>query len=302
MKNHHIPVLLSEVSGFVFENSLVPVVFDGTFGGGGYSTLFLEKGAEVYTTDLDTSVYDRYFLSHSKTPHLHTYFGNFADVIQEFESGFFSSIVADLGYSSNQLEEGGRGFSYHQLNDFLDLRYDQSKGRGLLENLSKVGSNDNLGKILFQYSGETMSRRIAGQIFDDFRAKKLVVVADLITSIDKVISKELWHKRNGIYSRIWQALRIWVNDEFVNLELFLNRSIDKLAPNGQLIVVCFHSLEDKIVTKFMRNAAKPLEIDDFGNTIRSFELITKKAIVPTDAEVDENIRSRSATLRVLKKL
>jgi 16S rRNA (cytosine1402-N4)-methyltransferase len=302
MKNHHIPVLLDDVAGFVFENKTQPKVFDGTFGGGGYTTLFLENGAEVFATDLDKTVYDRYFLSHSKTPQLHTLYGNFADVIRDFEHGFFDSIIADLGYSSNQLEESGRGFSYQQLDDSLDLRYDQSRGNGLLEKLAKVGSADNLGKILFQFSGETMSRRIAGQIFDDIRAKKLSTVADLLKSIDKVISKELWHKRNGIYSRIWQALRIWVNNEFENLELFLNRSLDKLAPGGLLIVVCFHSLEDKIVTKFMRTVAKPLQIDDYGNTLSSFELITKKAKTPSEREVEDNIRSRSATLRVLKKL
>jgi 16S rRNA (cytosine1402-N4)-methyltransferase len=302
MSNHHIPVLLDEVAGFVFENKPQPKVFDGTFGGGGYTTLFLEKGAKVYATDLDETVYDRYFLSHLKTPFLHTFHGNFADVIRDFDNNFFDSIVADLGYSSNQLEESGRGFSYQQLSDSLDLRYDQSKGKGLIEKLAQVGTADNLGKILFQFSGETMSRRIAGQIFDDFRAKKLVVVADLITSIDCVISKELWHKRNGIYSRIWQALRIWVNDEFENLELFLERSLDKLTPNGVLIVVCFHSLEDKIVTKFMRNIAKPIQIDDYGNTISSFEILTKKAIIPSVVEIEKNVRSRSATLRVLKKL
>jgi 16S rRNA (cytosine1402-N4)-methyltransferase len=302
MKNHHIPVLLDEVAGFVFENKPQPKVFDGTFGGGGYTTLFLEKGAEVFATDLDKTVYDRYFLSNPKHLKLHTFHGNFADVIRDFKNSFFDSIVADLGFSSNQLEESGRGFSYQQLNDSLDFRYDLSRGKGLLEKLSKVGSSDNLGKILFQYSGETMSRRIAGQIFDDFRAKKLNTVEDLLKSIDQVISKELWHKRNGIYSRIWQALRIWVNDEFENLELFLSRSLDKLASGGLLIVVCFHSLEDKIVTKFMRTMSKPLEIDDFGNTITSFELITKKAKIPSEKEIEGNIRSRSATLRVLKKL
>jgi 16S rRNA (cytosine1402-N4)-methyltransferase len=302
MRNHHTPVLLDEVVGFVFENISKPKVFDATFGGGGYTTLFLEKGAEVFATDLDRTVYERYFLSHPKNSKLHTLYGNFADVVKDFENNFFHSIVADLGFSSNQLEESGRGFSYQKLNDLLDFRYDQRNGQGLLEKLSKVGSSDNLGKILFQYSGETMSRRIASQIFNDFKDKKLTHVKDLVKSIDKVISKELWHKRNGIYSRIWQALRIWVNDEFVNLELFLRRSLDKLVPGGLLIVVCFHSLEDKIVTKFMRSVSKPLEIDNFGNTIQSFELITKKAKTPSEQEVEENIRSRSATLRILKKL
>jgi 16S rRNA (cytosine1402-N4)-methyltransferase len=297
MKNSHIPVLLQEVSTAVLQNHKNPTVFDGTFGGGGYSKCFVENGCMVHACDLDEEAL--IVFSHENLKKIHS---NFSYAITQFDDDFFDAVVLDLGFSSNQLDFSGRGFSYQQKDEILDLRYDKNAGKSTLELLKNIDSTDTLGKIIYTFSGESLSKRIAQNIIDMLKTTPSPVVVDFLSAIDSAIPKKLFHKRNAIYSRVWQSLRIWTNHEFDHLNLFLDSAVKKLKPNGILAIVCFHSLEDKIVTKFMRNMSKPIEIDDFGNKIQLYSMITKKPITPTENEVEINKRSRSATLRILKRI
>lgn len=314
--NHHTPVLLKEVDSFLelnITNESRTKLFDGTLGGGGYSFNFLKKGWEVYSCDLDSEAISKfkYKIESEKIPleNSHLTNSNFSKYIQEFEPNFFDGIVLDLGFSSNQLESSQRGFSYLKPDDYLDLRYDFGSLKPCWKMLYETRSAENLGKILFTYSGEELSFRIARSLISLIDAKKLeselkqdpIKVSEVVKAIEQAIPAKFRPKRNAILSRTWQALRIWTNKEFENLELFLSFSLSKLRLGGKLAVVSFHSLEDKIVTKFMRKASILMEVDDFGNKKSDYKVLTNKAVLPSPEEVSNNPRSRSAMLRVIEK-
>lgn len=302
-ENNHIPVLLSEVSKFIDLRENLNI-FDGTLGGGGYTKKFLSSGHRVYSSDLDKQALENFHKEISKTDlsaNFQSQQSNFAQYIDTFEDNYFDFIVLDLGFSSNQLSHSGRGFSYQNIDEILDLRYDTNISKPCWELLKSVKTVDNLGKIIYKYSGESLCFRIARSMLVKIEENELETVANLVDSVKKAIPLSLSRKQNAILSRVWQSLRIWVNAEFESLEVFLPRAVKKLKPGGRLAIVSFHSLEDKIVTKYMRYLAKPIDVDDFGNTVKNYNLLTAKPIVPVEKEILENPRSRSAILRVLEK-
>jgi len=300
LENLHIPVLLEPILEFLPGTNLK--IFDGTFGGGGYTKAFLERGNSVWASDWDASVVEKFA---SIDPKLTLINSSFADYIATFENGFFDVIVLDLGFSSNQLEFSGRGFSYQKDDEELDLRYNEGTGKPAWEKLFRLKDNAEFVKVLFNYSGEKLSKRIADIVFDDILENRNMAspltVGEFKNWVVAAIPAKFKKHTNGILSRVWQALRIWVNNEFDQIERFLPVACDKLKPGGQLMIVTFHSLEDKIVTKFMRTLARPVEIDTFGNKAQAFKILTPKMIEPSEAEVLANSRSRSSGLRVLVK-
>ena len=288
----HISVLLEPILKYIKPNDKV---FDGTFGGGGYTRAFLDKNCVCFASDLDQTAIDRFDNSSNKI----TFFNlSFDEAIESFEDNFLDVAVVDLGYSSNQLDFSERGFSYQKSDEVLDLRYNQDVGMACFEKIRKLKTVEELSRILYNYSGEEFSSRIAKALWGKNHTK----VGEFVETIVSVIPAKFQKKKNSILSRIWQSLRIWTNREFEALENFLAISVAKIKVGGLLMVVDFHSLEDKIVTKFMRNLAKPVETDDFGNKQKKFEFLTPKGILPTALEIENNIRSRSATLRILKRL
>jgi 16S rRNA (cytosine1402-N4)-methyltransferase len=317
--NQHIPVLVNKVLDFVddadLSNTSKLTVFDGTLGGGGYTKRLLQKGYQVVACDLDPEAIElaeRQFSNKIVKQQLTLVQDNFSNLVSTFPDNSFRAIIADLGFSSNQLENSHRGFSYLKPKDEFDLRFDKTKGKKAWEKICRVKTVDELKRIVYKYSGEQFSGRIAQNLFQDVRVRYRslknwqqesfkVTVEEVVDSVERAIPQKFMNKRYSILSRFWQAMRIWVNNEFESLERFLVISCDKLEVGGRLIVVCFHSLEDKIVTHFMRETAKPVEIDEFGNKISNFKFLTKKAILPSEEEIQNNPRSRSALLRVLEK-
>jgi 16S rRNA (cytosine1402-N4)-methyltransferase len=305
-KNAHIPVLLEPIVEIIKNNSKSEVkIFDGTLGGGGYTQRFLELGYIVHAGDLDTDAIES-FRTKNKDLYKDKLFlenGNFADLIGNFDDGYFDIIVLDLGFSSNQLEYSDRGFSYQKDDELLDLRYDPHSGLPCYKKLQKLKKPDDLWTVIYTNSGESMSRPIAKAVFDyvQLQNKPIYSVAEIREVIIQSIPKKFIKHKNAILSRVWQALRIWTNHEFDSLEKFLNITYKKLAIGGLLCIVSFHSLEDKIVTKFMRNLSKPIELDGYGNKAQYYKLLTPKPILPTEQEIEQNPRSRSAMLRVLKR-
>jgi len=303
LANSHVPVLLDKIIGIIQTNFQQPknlVIFDGTFGGGGYTSRFLELGWQVFACDLDPLA--KNYLPDGESGYFRFEQNNFADYILTFPDSFFDVVVLDLGFSSNQLAYSHRGFSYFNSEEVLDLRYNPYMGLSAWEKIRSLPTSRDLQKILYTYSGESLSASLAGPLHRLAQNYPNLTVGQAVTELTKVIPKKWLHRKPAIFSRIWQALRIWVNDEFGSLEKFLNTAPVKLKPSGLLMIVCFHSLEDKLVTNFMRRLAKPQEVDEFGNKKQTFKLLTRKAVSPDAREISQNNRSRSAGLRVLQKL
>jgi 16S rRNA (cytosine1402-N4)-methyltransferase len=316
--NSHIPVLLDEVLEFIFDKDLIKdsknqnlSVFDGTLGGGGYTQGILDKASErcqsleLTSGDLDSEAIaianKNIQKPDSKNIKFQIKHGNYAELIENFEDNSLDAIVLDLGYSSNQLEFSNRGFSYSKLDEPLDLRYDSENTDSCSKKLLKIHSAHELGNILYDNSGEQLSRRIAQKIYE-LNKKTPWTVGQMVELIISCLSPMNMRKKNQIMSRIWQSLRIWTNDEFNSINTFLPISVNKLKVGGKLIIVSFHSLEDKIVTNFMRQKCKPIVIDDYGNKKFDYELLTSKPLAPTTEEIESNTRSRSAILRCVRKL
>jgi 16S rRNA (cytosine1402-N4)-methyltransferase len=308
MTNTHIPVLMNEVIEKIWQKNLDSKIYiDGTFGGGGYTNLLdtiSNNQAQITTCDLDSLVFDN-FLEHNQINNQNIKFinANFSDLVEDFSDGSVAGMMLDLGFNSNQLIVSNRGFSYLQKDDVLDLRYDISQGMPLWQKLIKLKNDSVLRDIIYQYSGEELSARIARVVYNYLGDGQVIYkVNDLVNVVSSAIPAKFQKKQYSILSRVWQALRIWTNDEFASLEKFLQIAPSKLIKGGRIAIVCFHSLEDKIVTKQMRNLAKPVLVDEFGNKVEYFKFLTPKAILPTKEEIETNPRSRSATLRILEKL
>jgi 16S rRNA (cytosine1402-N4)-methyltransferase len=306
-ENNHIPVLLDTiVTTLDLGQQIRWKIFDGTLGGGGYTSKFLELGFEVFACDLDESAISITKKNFKSKTDLHLENKNFADYIGDFDDKFFDLITLDLGYSSNQLSNSQKGFSYQKEDEVLDIRYDNNTGLPVWKMIQSLKAVDNLWKVIYTYSGEKYARPIARNLFALAQSKKVngseILVGQAVDTIVQAIPARDKKNKNAILSRVWQALRIWTNDEFTSLEKFLPVAIHKLKVNGVLAIVCFHSLEDKIVTKFMRHSAASYELDDKGAKAQDFEVLTKKPILPTHEEIEANVRSRSAILRILKRI
>lgn len=300
--------MLEEVTSFLPTNKNKKLkIFDSTFGGGSYSLRFFDLGHEIFASDLDefakTIIQGTEKLQKlEKSKRFTLYHGNYSEVLNDFEDSYFDAIVADLGFSTIQLTSSNRGFSYQKQNEVLDLRYDQSSGEACFYKISKLKDYSELSKIIYTYSGEALSNKIAKVIFGIVKVERRSDVLSVVNAIDEIIFSQNKKNFNSILSRVWQALRIWTNDEFGHLEKFLETSIKKLNKNGRLIIVDFHSLEDKIITNFFRKVSKKNIIDDYGNFEKTYEHLTNKPVLPTEKEILENKPSRSAKLRVLEKL
>lgn len=300
--NIHIPVLAQEVVSFVPQSA--KIAFDGTLGGGGHTRLLLQQGLRVTSSDLDslalTQVEDTLEDQYRScwTP-VHQ---SFEKALRELPNETCDFILADLGFSSNQLKSSRRGFSYKNEDEILDLRYNAEIGVPAWKKIQKSRAED-VSRILFRFSGETLSQAIA-KALDKIKKseERPLFVKDIVQAIDSTLPKKFRHKRNAILSRVWQALRIWTNNEFDILKEFLECIPQKLSKGGRAAIICFHSLEDKLVASYFRTLSRPIVIDDYGNKEYRFKLLTKNALQPSANEIASNPRSRSALLRVLEKL
>ncbi len=262
---YHTPVMVKEV---VEGLQVVPGkrFIDATYGGGGHTQAIRAMGGAVLGIDTDPD-------AHADV------LGNFRDIEKiAKEKGFtdVDGILFDLGVSSHQLDTPQRGFSYRFGDAPLDLRLNQREGQRAAELLQKVTEQE-LYEILATFGEEEHSRAIASAIVRARRVSPVVTTGDLLQFVDT---------RSA--SRVFQALRIAVNDELNALKEGLNGAKTLLKPGGRLAVISFHSLEDRIVKRFLRTDA--------------WKLITKKPIVAIDEEVTVNKRAHSAKLRIAEKL
>lgn len=258
---------------------------DATLGAGGHTNLILQQGENIRVTAIDQDLQALNFVQENLKEYsyrLNFFHGNFAD-FTPFNT-LFDGIIADLGVSSPQLDQGERGFSFLQDGD-LDMRMNQCQSLTAKEIVNRWQEKP-LADLIFLYGEEKLSRRIARMIVEKRPFHSTVELASAIALC--VPSKYRYGKIHPA-TRTFQALRIKVNEELTSLEKFLEIAPRWLKPGGKIAIISFHSLEDRIVKNQFRN--HPL-----------LKVITKKPVIPTIEEQKENVRSRSAKLRVASRL
>ena len=287
----HQPVLLSEVLD-AMQISPSDRILDGTFGAGGYTRALLAKGANVLATDLDPTAADRAATISEEYPNQLTFSqGNFAEVDKHLAVAKWDALdgyVIDLGISSLQLDDPERGLAY-RLDGPLDMRLGDT-GQTAADILNGHDEKE-LADIFYYYGDETKSRQLAKLISIQRRKQKYVTTGDFLKTVEELHPHAKRGQRHPA-QRLFQALRMAVNAELDSLEQALPAAANRLAKDGVLAVVSFHSAEDRLVKVFMRDAVKS----------GGFEFIHKKPVGPSDAEVAENPRARSGKLRAIRKL
>lgn len=295
-KQKHIPVMLNEVLA-ALKPRKGEVYVDATFGNGGYSKAILEAAnCKVIALDRDPTVKIR--VNEMKNMYGERFefragqFGDFADLVPERING----AVFDIGVSSMQLDEAERGFSFSK-EGALDMRMSQS-GMSAKDIVNGYGEEE-LADLIYQYGEERKSRQIAKQIVEYRRDKEIETTTELAEIIYKVI-----HKKFGEIdpaTRTFQALRIAVNDELGELSRGLSGAAGRLQKGGRLVVVDFHSLEDRIVKMFFKeNGGRKVRVSKYAPELVQDEHLfaeVSKVITPTAEECGQNPRARSAKLR-----
>ena len=302
--SQHYSVMLTDVMD-VLSPKDGEVYIDGTFGAGGYSRAFLQKAdCTVIAIDRDPSVQET-------ADQLRTEFGDrfvflrgcFGDALELVrDSGFerVDGFVVDVGVSSMQIDQADRGFSFKQ-DGPLDMRMD-SDADLTAEDIVNSYKEEDLANIIYRYGEERMSRRVAKRIVEKRSEERITTTLQLADIVRAVVPKSPKDKIDPA-TRTFQALRIAVNDELGELERGLSAAEEILNENGRLIVVSFHSLEDGIVKSFLnQHSGRVPNVSKYMPSIieevsPSFTLIKRKAFVPSDAEIQENPRSRSAKMR-----
>lgn len=289
----HQPVLLKEVLKYLNPQSGENFV-DCTVGLGGHSFAILEKtgpDGKVLGLDLDNKSLE--ILKEKGNERLILAQANFSDLKKAAKENNFISIngiLLDLGISSWQIEQSSRGFSF-QGSEPLDMRLDPSNNDLTAREIINNWPEGRLVEIFRDYGGERFSRRIARQIVNSRKSKAIETTDQLVGLIIRAYPRRRVRRIHPA-TKIFQALRIAVNDELENLRKALPEATDILMPQGRIVVISFHSLEDKIVKNFFREKAKEGYL----------RILTKKPVGPTIEEITLNRRSRSAKLRAAIKL
>jgi 16S rRNA (cytosine1402-N4)-methyltransferase len=296
--HYHNPVLLKEcIEGLNINPAGIYV--DVTFGGGGHSREILKHltTGKLYAFDQDEDAVknsigdDRFVLIKQNFRYLKNF-------LKMYDALPIDGLLADLGVSSHQFDEAERGFSI-RFDAKLDMRMDQNAKQTAAEVLNTYSEED-LKRIFRLYGEVENAGYLASIIFHNRKDKQIETVNDLKTMIVKCVKRG---RENQYYAQVFQALRIEVNKELDVLQDLLMQSLEVLKPGGRLVVISYHSLEDRLVKNIMRSGKfeGDVEKDFYGNPLTPFKQITRKPIVPSEKENEENSRARSAKLRIAEK-
>jgi|YelNatPaOPRAMG01_1025707.scaffolds.fasta_scaffold01586_3 16S rRNA (cytosine1402-N4)-methyltransferase len=307
MNNHHTPVLLNETLKYLITDKS-GCYFDGTLGFGGHAEAILNQisaNAMLIATDVDNDAFEFSKMKFENEKRIKIYKFNFSqiDIIAKIENVHsFNGVFADLGVSSFQLDNPGSGFTY-RVNAMLDLRMDKTIKSSAADILNYF-SEEEIADIIFRFGEEKNSRKIAKKICERRKQKKIETTSELSEIISSLTPVKY---RIKTLSRVFQALRIFVNDELEALNIFLDKAVDLLSPGGRIVVLTYHSLEDRIVKeKFKYETLDCICPKDFPvcqcNKIKRLKIVTKKPITPDVEEIEFNIRARSAKLRVAERV
>ena len=295
---YHVPVLLEEsVSGLNIDPA--GVYLDLTFGGGGHSREILKRlkdGCLIgFDQDADALANvpddDRFiFVNHN-----FRYLRNFLRYCGYDEA---DGILADLGVSSHEFDEAGRGFSF-RFDAELDMRMNQ-RNRLKATDILNTYSEEDLTRIFRNYGEVDNAKRLVDLIVKARAEKMITRSEEFLQVIAPCVPKQ---KEKKYLAQVYQALRIEVNGELEALEDMLKEAELALRPGGRLVVITYHSLEDRIVKNFLKsgNFEGKVEKDFYGHVKRNFELVNRKVIVPSEEEIERNPRARSAKLRIAEK-
>ena len=297
--SYHAPVLAGEIVGLFSKAS---TILDCTLGGGGHTAALLSIGANVTAIDRDPNAVraarDR-LAAHEAAGRFHVILGNFAEVdrLLPDSSQKFDGVLADLGVSSHQFDDDSRGFSFRE-GAALDMRMSEAESKTAADILNQADETD-LVRIFRDYGDEPRSRRLAREIVRRRENRAFGTSDDLVGAIRAVLGPR---SGAGEFARIFQAMRIAVNDELQSLESALPSLRDRLTPGGVLAVISYHSGEDRIVKHAMRDwsadcVCPPRQPMCTCRGHALGKLMTRKAITATESEIARNPRARSARLR-----
>jgi len=298
---YHVPVLLNEsINGL----SIKPegTYIDLTFGGGGHSKSILEKlndRGRLISFDIDSDAVRLNNIVRKNFEIIESNFKFFDLHIEERGIKKVDGILADLGISSYQIDNLKRGFSYKG-NASLDMRMNKKNKLSAKKILNEYDL-EKLKNIFFEYGEISNTKKIVKKIIEYRKDKKIENNSDFVKLLNKIFNKEISFK---LLSRFFQAIRIEVNDELNALREMLIKSKDYLNPKGRLVVIAYHSLEDRLVKNFINksNFSSDYKKNLFGVKKEFYKRINKKPIVPTSDEIKTNPRSRSAKLRIGERL
>ncbi len=292
----HFPVLLEEVI-FNLKPEVGDIILDATAGGGGHARAILEKiapGGKLITLDRDQEAVRRVREElkdfQENLVALNENFKNVDKVLDSCNIDRIDGALFDLGMSSFQLDEPERGFSFSK-DGSLDMRFNTSEGMTACDVVNKFSMAD-LAQIIKKYGEERHSKLVAKAIVEYRRSGRIQTTGELAEIINKAIGRKYSRLKLHPAARTFQALRIYVNDELGALEEGVKKALSFLSPTARICVISFHSLEDRIVKNIFRTMAR----------VGDLELVVKKPVRPSEGEIDENPRSRSAKLRVAEKL
>jgi len=306
----HISVMKTEIVQYI-KPVKKGIYVDATLGFGGHTLEILERTnytAKVICIEIDKDAIsitsDLLSDFREKLTFVNKNFIELDNILDELKVNKVDGIVADLGLSSFQLEQSGRGFSF-QKDEFLDMRADCAADIRAFDLVNGL-SFEQLSEIFWKYGEERFSRQISRAIIKSRVKEEISTTSELSSIIESAVPNKYKPKKINCSTKVFQALRIAVNNELVNLEIFLGKAIDRLAKDGRIAVISFNSLEDKIVKSVFRLYSHPctcppdLPICSCGKK-PALELINKRAISPSQDEILINPRSRSAKLRVAQK-
>ena len=296
---YHNPVLLKEsIDGLLIQQSGIYV--DVTYGGGGHSREILNnlgEDGQLYAFDQDQDALQNK-MDDERLTLIHQNFRHLKNFLKLYNAYPVDGILADLGISSHQIDVGERGFST-RFDGELDARMNQNQLKSAKEVLNTYSEGEL--KLVFQNYGEIAnSGKLARTIVEQRVNGEINTTAQLKKAIANCIPANFDHKYLAV---VFQALRIEVNEELEVLKEFLLQTTQALKPGGRLVVISYHSLEDRLVKNFIKsgNFEGVLEKDFFGNVISPFKQISRKPITPNEEELKNNNRSRSAKLRIAER-
>ncbi len=296
---YHVPALLEEsIRGLNIRPDGIYV--DVTFGGGGHSTEILKRlrSGKLIAFDQDEDA-GQNVPDNKKLVFLNQNFRFLKNNLKFNGIDSIDGLIADLGVSFHQFDEPERGFTFRQ-DAPLDMRMSK-KGSVTAATLLRTLDENAIAKIMYDYGELVNARKIAREIVQARAVKPLTKVSDIIGALGRMAPMRQEHK---FYARVFQALRITVNHEIDYLKEMLEQALEMLKKDGRLVIITYHSLEDRVVKNFMRtgNFEGEEKKDFYGNLITPFILINKKGTIPDEREIDENNRARSARLRIAQKI
>ncbi len=291
----HKPVLLEEVISFLLPYQ-DEIIVDATVGEGGHSEVILTrvKPSILIAVDRDIEILQKARERLSGFSNVKFLYGNFATLsllLKKEGINEVSAVLMDLGISSFHLENPDRGFSF-TVNGPLDMRLDRVGEKLTAYDIVNDFSEKRLYELIKEFGEEKWAKKIARAIVEKRKESKIKTTKELADIVASVIPRKYWPKKIHPATRTFQAIRIAVNKELESLKMGLKSALEVLKPGGRIIVISFHSLEDRLVKHTFKNFEKK----GLG------KVLTKKPILPSKAEITENVRARSAKMRVFEKI